>query len=69
MGLTAEKWQCNWKISREAQDAFALQSHQRALAAQAASYFDAETTPFKVISRVPNGNWRNRTQKKHTCQS
>ena len=34
-------------------DAFALQSHQRALAAQAAGYFDAETT-IQVIDRVPN---------------
>jgi acetyl-CoA acyltransferase len=33
MGLTAEKVATQWKVSREAQDAFALQSHQRALAA------------------------------------
>ena len=36
MGLTAEKVAQQWKVSRDAQDAFALQSHQRALAAQAA---------------------------------
>ncbi|MFZ6819489.1 acetyl-CoA C-acyltransferase [Undibacterium sp. Ji22W] len=54
MGLTAEKVAAQWKVSREAQDAFALQSHQRALAAQAAGYFDAETTPFEIIDRVPN---------------
>jgi hypothetical protein len=29
MGLTAEKVATQWKVSREAQDAFALQSHQR----------------------------------------
>lgn len=54
MGLTAEKVATQWKVSREAQDAFALQSHQRALAAQAAGYFTAETTPIEVIDRTPN---------------
>ncbi|HEY5582428.1 MAG TPA: acetyl-CoA C-acyltransferase [Rhodoferax sp.] len=54
MGLTAEKVATQWKISREAQDAFALQSHQRALAAQAAGYFAAETTPIEVTDRAPN---------------
>jgi acetyl-CoA acyltransferase len=54
MGLTAEKVATQWKVSREAQDAFALQSHQRALAAQAAGYFGAETTPIKVTDRSPN---------------
>jgi len=54
MGLTAEKVATQWKVSREAQDAFALQSHQRALAAQAAGYFAAETTPIEVTDRAPN---------------
>ena len=54
MGLTAEKVATQWKVSREAQDAFALQSHQRALAAQAAGYFAAETTPIEVTDRLPN---------------
>jgi acetyl-CoA acyltransferase len=54
MGLTAEKVAIQWKISREAQDAFALQSHQRALAAQAAGFFTAETTPIEVTDRSPN---------------
>ena len=54
MGLTAEKVATQWKISREAQDAFALQSHQRALAAQAAGYFAAETTSIEVTDRAPN---------------
>jgi acetyl-CoA acyltransferase len=35
MGLTAEKVAQRWNVSREDQDAFALQSHTRALAAQA----------------------------------
>jgi len=54
MGLTAEKVAAQWKVSREAQDAFSLQSHQRAIAAQNAGYFDAETTSVDVIERVPN---------------
>ncbi len=54
MGLTAEKVATQWKVSREAQDVFALQSHQRALAAQAAGFFTAETTPIEVIDRSPN---------------
>jgi len=54
MGLTAEKVANQWKVSREAQDAFAVESHQRALAAQAAGYFVAETTPIEVIDRAPN---------------
>jgi acetyl-CoA acyltransferase len=54
MGLTAEKVAQQYKVSREAQDAFALQSHQRALTAQAAGDFAAETTPVEVVQRSPD---------------
>jgi acetyl-CoA acyltransferase len=54
MGLTAEKVAAQWKVSREAQDAFALQSHQRALAAMAAGHFADEMTPIEVVDRFPN---------------
>jgi acetyl-CoA acyltransferase len=54
MGLTAEKVAQQYKVSREAQDAFGLQSHQRALAAQAAGEFVAEITPIEVIDRSPD---------------
>ncbi|WP_271010362.1 acetyl-CoA C-acyltransferase [Paucibacter sp. B51] len=54
MGLTAEKVAAQWKISREDQDAFALESHRRALAAIEAGHFAAETTPFEIIERLPN---------------
>ncbi len=54
MGLTAEKVAEKWKISREAQDAFSVESHRRAVAAMQAGYFDAEITPFDVIERTPN---------------
>ncbi len=54
MGLTAEKVATQWKVGREAQDAFALQSHQRALAAIAAGEFKDEITPFTVTERSPD---------------
>ena len=54
MGLTAEKVAAQWKVSREAQDAFALQSHQRALAAIAAGAFADEMTPVQVVERQPD---------------
>ena len=51
MGLTAEKVAQQWKVSREAQDAFALQSHQRAVAAMKAGEFSDEITPVTVQER------------------
>ncbi|MBK7000368.1 MAG: acetyl-CoA C-acyltransferase [Rhodoferax sp.] len=54
MGLTAEKVANQWKVSREAQDAFAVESHRRALAAQAAGHFADEITPIEVVDRSPN---------------
>ena len=48
MGLTAEKVAEQWNVSREDQDAFSVESHRRALAAQAAGYFDAEITLVTV---------------------
>ena len=53
MGITAEKVAEQWKVSREDQDAFALASHQKALAAIASGEFDNEITPYEVISRQP----------------
>jgi acetyl-CoA acyltransferase len=54
MGLTAEKVAQQWQVSRDAQDAFALQSHQKALAAQQAGYFADEITPIEVTDRSAN---------------
>ncbi|MEZ5438253.1 MAG: acetyl-CoA C-acyltransferase [Lysobacteraceae bacterium] len=54
MGITAEKVAERWKVSREDQDAFALTSHQRALAAQAEGLFRDEITPYNIISRQPD---------------
>ena len=54
MGLTAEKVAQQWKVTRERQDAFALASHQKALAAIAAGEFSAEMTPVEVVERFPD---------------
>ncbi len=53
MGITAEKVAEEWKVSREDQDAFALASHRKALAAQAAGAFEQEISPYEVVSRQP----------------
>ncbi|MEO6517805.1 MAG: acetyl-CoA C-acyltransferase [Pseudoxanthomonas sp.] len=54
MGITAEKVAEEWKISREDQDAFALASHQKALAAIQAGEFKDEITPYEVMSHIPD---------------
>jgi acetyl-CoA acyltransferase len=48
MGLTAERVQQKYGVSREDSDQFAYQSHQKALAAQAAGKFTEEIVPVKV---------------------
>jgi acetyl-CoA acyltransferase len=54
MGLTAEKVAQQWKVTREAQDEFALESHRRAIAAQQAGEYATEITPIEIIERFPN---------------
>ncbi|MGA9340920.1 MAG: acetyl-CoA C-acyltransferase [Rhodanobacteraceae bacterium] len=54
MGITAEKVAERWKISREDQDAFALQSHQRAIAAIESGAFEDEIAPFQLDDRYPD---------------
>jgi acetyl-CoA acyltransferase len=54
MGLTAEKVAQQWKVSREAQDQFALQSHLKAIKAQQAGEFGDEIVPVDVLERLPN---------------
>ena len=54
MGLTAEKVANQWKVSRQAQDAFAVESHQRAVAAMKAGHFTDEITPIEVTERTPD---------------
>lgn len=54
MGLTAEKVANQWKVSRQAQDAFAVESHRRAVAAMKAGHFADEITPVEVTERTPD---------------
>jgi acetyl-CoA acyltransferase len=54
MGLTAEKVAQQWKVSREAQDQFAYESHMKALKAQQADEFTDEITPVEVTDRSAN---------------
>jgi acetyl-CoA acyltransferase len=53
MGLTAERVARHYNISREDQDAFALRSHQKALAAQTAGRFAGELIPVPLTKSVP----------------
>lgn len=48
MGLTAENVAAKYGVSREDQDAFALQSHQKAAAARDAGRFEDEIVPVPV---------------------
>jgi len=54
MGITAEKVAERWKVTREQQDQFALQSHQRALAAIAAGEFADEIVPVALDDHYPD---------------
>ncbi len=51
MGLTAENIAAQTSISREEQDAFSLQSHQRAVAAQDSGMFAEEIVPISIPQR------------------
>ncbi len=68
MGLTAEKVATQWKITREMQDAFALASHQKAIAAQQAGEFTDEITPFEVLDRGVNLSTHEAAQKKRRVE-
>jgi len=56
MGITAEKVAEEWKVSREDQDAFAVASHQKAIAAIQSGEFASEISPYEVLSHLPDGN-------------
>ena len=54
MGLTAEKVAAQWKVTREAQDKFAYDSHQKAIAAQKGGLFADEMTTIDVVEKFPH---------------
>jgi 3-oxoadipyl-CoA thiolase len=51
MGETAENVAERWKVDRERQDAFALESQHRAVAAIDAGRFDDQLVPVEVVGR------------------
>lgn len=62
MGLTAEQVAGKYGISREAQDAFSLKSHQKALAAIAAGKFKDEIVPITVEEVYVDENMKKRSR-------
>jgi len=55
MGITAENIAAKYGITREEQDAFALESHLRAAKAIEAGYFKSQIVPVEVKSRKGSG--------------
>ena len=57
MGLTAEQVAAEYEVSRQAQDEFALRSHQRAMAAHEKGLFKDEILPVEIeeVTAGPNG--------------
>src|SRR5690606_34900994 len=54
MGITAEKVAEQWKVSREEQDEFALESHHRAIRAIDTGEFKDEISPYLVQENRPD---------------
>jgi len=54
MGITAENVAARWQVTREQQDAFAVESNRRAIEAIAAGKFKAEITPYNVGEHLPD---------------
>lgn len=62
MGLTAEAVAEKYKISREDQDKFAFESHQKALKAQETNRFDKQIVPIKVDQTYVDTNGKKATK-------
>jgi len=54
MGVTAEKVAEQWQVTRDQQDAFAVASHAKALAATAAGEFADEIAPYALADHYPD---------------
>jgi acetyl-CoA acyltransferase len=64
MGFTAERVAAKWNVSREDQDAWALRSHQRAIAAWESGVFADQIVPIPVTSDRWEGTERVVEEKK-----
>ena len=62
MGLTAEAVANQFKVSREDQDLFAFNSHQKALKAQAEGKFDKQIVPITIEQTYVNENGKKATK-------
>src|SRR5690625_1620938 len=62
MGLTAEAVAEKYKVSREDQDKFAFESHQKALKAQETNRFDKQIVPIKVEQNYIDTNGKKATK-------
>lgn len=62
MGLTAEAVAKKYNVSREDQDKFAFESHQKALKAQAEGKFDNQIVPITVEQVFVDGNGKKATK-------
>lgn len=62
MGLTAEAVAKQYKVSREDQDEFALNSHLKALKAQAEGKFDSQIVPITIEQTFLNENGKKETK-------
>jgi acetyl-CoA acyltransferase len=56
MGITAENVAKKWEITREQQDAFAVESHRRALLGIQSGEFKQEILPYTVVESHPDIN-------------
>jgi acetyl-CoA acyltransferase len=63
MGLTAEMVQKQYGITREAQDQFALRSHQRALQAISSGKFKSQIVPIEVEEVYAEGGMKKVSRK------
>ena len=63
MGLTAEAVANEFKVSREEQDQFAFNSHQKALKALAEGKFDSQIVPLEVEYNFLDANEKVQTKK------
>ena len=63
MGVTAENIARKWNVSRADEDAFALRSHQRAVAAQKDGFFAGEIVPVETSLYDAEGRHKSLTVK------
>lgn len=56
MGITSENVATKYGITRETQDAFAVSSHAKAVAAHKAGFLQSEITPYTTKVKDKEGN-------------